>query len=69
MDFLHATMESILKKDRLARMKIPGMIELRVDLIVVGAVLIKKLFELWNFSDVRVSSYSLKEGVRAVMLR
>jgi exopolyphosphatase/guanosine-5'-triphosphate,3'-diphosphate pyrophosphatase len=69
MDFLFATMESILEKDRYARMQIPGMIELRVDLIVVGAVLIKKLFEMWNFSDVRVSSYSLKEGVRSVMLR
>ncbi len=69
MDFLQSAMESILKKDRKARMQIPGMIELRVDLIVVGVVLIKKLLDIREFSSVRVSSYSLKEGVRSVMLK
>jgi exopolyphosphatase/guanosine-5'-triphosphate,3'-diphosphate pyrophosphatase len=69
MDFLILMMELILKKDRQERMQIPGMIELRVDLIVVGVVLIRQLLEMWDFSNIRVSSYSLKEGVRAVMLK
>ena len=53
----------LLIKDREARMLIPGMIEMRVDMIVVACCLIKELLEKHPFTRIRVSTYSLKEGV------
>ena len=53
----------LLIKDREARMLIPGMIEMRVDMIVVACCLIKYLLENFPFNRIRVSTYSLKEGV------
>jgi exopolyphosphatase/guanosine-5'-triphosphate,3'-diphosphate pyrophosphatase len=57
--------EEFLIKDRDARMQIPGMIEMRVDMIVVACCLIKYLLGRHHFENIRVSSYSLKEGVLA----
>ncbi len=50
-------------KNRAERLKIPGMIEMRVDMIVVACCLIKFLLSQFPFHQVRVSTYSLKEGV------
>jgi exopolyphosphatase/guanosine-5'-triphosphate,3'-diphosphate pyrophosphatase len=44
------------------------MIEMRVDMIVVACCLIKFLLTHHAFSQIRVSSYSLKEGVLASLL-
>ena len=55
-------------KNREERMKIPGMIELRVDMIVVGSCLIKFLLDSYDFQSIRVSTYSLKEGVLKSMV-
>ncbi len=55
----------IVSKDRIARMQIPGMIEMRVDMIVVACCLIKFVLAQHSFGKLRVSSYSLKEGVLA----
>ena len=52
-------------KNRAERLLIPGMIEMRVDMIVVACCLIKFLLSNFPFTQVRVSSYSLKEGVLA----
>ena len=60
--------EELLVKDRVARMQIPGMIEMRVDMIVVACCLIKFLLTHHAFSQIRVSSYSLKEGVLTSLL-
>lgn len=60
--------EELLVKDRVARMQIPGMIEMRVDMIVVACCLIKFLLTHHAFSQIRVSSYSLKEGVLVSLL-
>jgi len=49
-------------------MQIPGMIELRVDMIVVACCLIKFILSRLLFSQIRVSSYSLKEGVMASLM-
>lgn len=57
--------EELLAKDRAARMQIPGMIEMRVDMIVVACCLIKYLLSHHHLKRIRVSSYSLKEGVLA----
>ncbi len=50
-------------KTRAERLQIKGMIELRVDMIVVGCCLIDYLLNRYTFQDLTVSSYSLKEGV------
>ncbi len=60
--------EELLVKDRAARMQIAGMIEMRVDMIVVACCLIKYLLAQNTFTQIRVSSYSLKEGVLASLL-
>lgn len=65
MDAFDDIYEELLLKDRAARMQIPGMIEMRVDMIVVACCLIKFLLSKHKFDYIRVSSYSLKEGVLA----
>lgn len=55
----------LLIKDRQARMAIPGMIEMRVDMIVVACCLINFLLGQYSFKQIRVSTYALKEGILA----
>ncbi len=57
----------LLLKNRAERMQIPGMIEMRVDMIVVACCLIKFILDQRSFEAIRVSSYSLKEGVVAAI--
>jgi len=58
-----AISRSLYSKTRDERMQIPGMIELRVDMIVVGCCLIQCLLDRYSFARVTVSTYSLKEGI------
>lgn len=58
----------LLKKNREERMQIPGMIEMRVDMILVACCLIRYLLEHHPFERIRVSTYSLKEGVLASLI-
>lgn len=67
MDAFTDMYDDLVVKDRAARMQIPGMIEMRVDMIVVACCLIKFLLSIHTFRQIRVSSYSLKEGVLASM--
>jgi exopolyphosphatase/guanosine-5'-triphosphate,3'-diphosphate pyrophosphatase len=57
--------QDIIQKNRVDRMKIPGMIEMRVDMIVVASSLINYLLRRFGLEQIRVSSYALKEGVLA----
>ncbi len=59
----YAIYKDLLKKDRAERMQIPGMIDMRVDMIVVACCLVRFILEKHPFTRVRVSTYSLKEGV------
>jgi exopolyphosphatase/guanosine-5'-triphosphate,3'-diphosphate pyrophosphatase len=59
----------IISKNRAERMIIAGMIEMRVDMIVVACCLIKFIIDRFAFDGIRVSSYSLKEGVLAALLQ
>lgn len=47
------------------RMAISGMIELRVDMIVPGVVLIAHVLKSSNIKQIRCSTYALKEGIMA----
>lgn len=57
--------DELLYKPRRERLAIPGMIEMRVDMIVVACCLIQFLLKRHSFKSIRVSAYSLKEGVLA----
>lgn len=49
-------------------MDIPGMIEMRVDMIVVAVCLIQFLIDNNEFIDIKVSTYALKEGLLDAIL-
>lgn len=53
----------LLQKNREQRMAVPGMIEMRVDMIVVACCLIEFILNRHPFETIRVSTWSLKEGV------
>ncbi|QMW02965.1 Ppx/GppA phosphatase family protein [Spirosoma foliorum] len=57
--------ELLITKNHAERMEIPGMIELRVDMIVVAVCLIDYVLRTYGISQIRTSTYSLKEGVFA----
>lgn len=57
--------DELILKNREERLLIPGMIEMRVDMIVVACCLIRHLIGRYAFQNIRVSTYALKEGVMA----
>lgn len=58
----------LISKNRAERMQMPGMVEMRVEMIVVACCLINFVIHQFSFDRIRVSSYSLKEGVLAAYL-
>ncbi len=50
------------------RMALPGMKELRVDMIVVGVCLIDFVLKRFDIQQIKVSNYALKEGVLSRLL-
>jgi len=61
----YSTYQELIIKNRDQRLLIPGMVEMRVDMIVVTCCLIRFILENHSFEKIRVSGYSLKEGVLA----
>lgn len=61
--------QELISKNRSERLKIPGMIEMRVDMIVVATVLIKYILNRHSFEQMRVSTYALKEGVLSEIIK
>ncbi|GAB3540382.1 Ppx/GppA phosphatase family protein [Spirosoma fluminis] len=55
--------EQLISRNREERMQIPGMIELRVDMIVVAVCLIDYVLKTYHIPAIKTSTYSLKEGV------
>lgn len=62
-DYFYTICVELISKKREDRLKIPGMIAMRVDMIVVASFLIKLLVEELELNQIRVSSFALKEGV------
>jgi exopolyphosphatase/guanosine-5'-triphosphate,3'-diphosphate pyrophosphatase len=54
--------EQLIFSTREERMKIAGMKELRVDMIVVAMILIKFLLQTFGIQKIKISNYALKEG-------
>ena len=65
----HDLYHELTSKNKEERMQIPGMIELRVDMIVVAAVLIRFILEEYQLQNIRVSTYALKEGVMSRIVK
>ena len=55
--------QALITKNRQERLAIPGMIEMRVDMIVVASILIHYIISRFSISSIRVSAYALKEGI------
>ncbi len=53
----------IISKTREERLAMPGMIEMRVDMIVVACCLIRFIVNKTSIKKLRASGYALKEGV------
>jgi exopolyphosphatase/guanosine-5'-triphosphate,3'-diphosphate pyrophosphatase len=53
----------LLPLNRAKRLEIPGMIELRADMIVVASILIDFILHTLELHKIRISSYALKEGI------
>ncbi len=63
MDEYYLIHKDIISKPKAERMLIPGMIEMRVEMIVVACLLIKFILEKLEIQELRISGFSLKEGV------
>ena len=59
----------LVSKNHDERMALAGMIELRVDMIVVGACLIDFVLKRFDIQQIKVSNYALKEGILSKILR
>lgn len=67
-DSFSEILQELIEKNRNERLVIPGMIEMRVDMIVVAAWLIQFVLDRLRISHLRVSAYALKEGVLQEMV-
>lgn len=60
-DFYHFY-QLLIERNHEQRMALPGMIELRVDMIVVAVCLIDFVLRTYQINAIQVSTYALKEG-------
>lgn len=51
------------QKNHIQRLEIPGMVDMRADMIVVASWLIHFVLEKYQIRQIRVSAYALKEGL------
>ncbi len=61
--------KNLISKNREERLQIPGMIEMRVDMIVVASILVSFVLDTLKMDNIRVSSYALKEGLLLQMIQ
>jgi exopolyphosphatase/guanosine-5'-triphosphate,3'-diphosphate pyrophosphatase len=55
--------QTILKSTIAERTEMKGLVAMRVDMIVISSILVKFIVDSFNISQMRLSTYSLKEGV------
>ncbi|NQZ76190.1 MAG: hypothetical protein HRT61_08775 [Ekhidna sp.] len=55
--------QKLIQKTRAERLAVPGMIAMRVDMIVVACILVDQIIRKLNIENIRVSAYALKEGI------
>lgn len=55
--------QELLHKNHNQRLAIPGMLEMRVDMIVLASIIVDFVLETYALQELKVSAYALKEGV------
>lgn len=55
--------EKIIKMSYQERLKVKGLIEMRVDMITISCLFVNYIIQEFKLKQLRVSTYSLKEGV------
>lgn len=55
--------EELVSKSREERLRIPGMVGFRAEMIVVASLLVDYIIRKFHIQKIRVSGYALKEGV------
>ncbi len=63
LNVFHEINEDIISKDREQRLEIPGMIAMRVDMIVVACSLIEYVISIIDIENIKSSTFALKEGL------
>jgi exopolyphosphatase/guanosine-5'-triphosphate,3'-diphosphate pyrophosphatase len=61
--------ESVIESTREERLKMKGLIEMRVDMIVVSMIIIQYVVWAFDIQKLRLSTYALKEGVLYGLLK
>jgi exopolyphosphatase/guanosine-5'-triphosphate,3'-diphosphate pyrophosphatase len=64
-----AIYKSILKSTKEERLQMKGLVEMRVDMIVVSSIIVHFVLTEFKLSKMRLSTYALKEGVLHTLLR
>jgi len=62
-DGFNNSFQRVASKNKKDRLEMPGMQELRVDMIVVAAFIINFIIKNFQIKQIRVSAHSLKEGM------
>ncbi|MBN8702529.1 MAG: exopolyphosphatase [Bacteroidetes bacterium] len=58
-----ATHQFLLKSTQQERLQTPGLVPMRADMIVLGSIFVNYILEKTNLKKMRLSTFSLKEGV------
>ncbi|GHB88645.1 Ppx/GppA phosphatase family protein [Persicitalea jodogahamensis] len=69
MEEFYRSFELLLSRNHDERLAIPGMVPLRVDMIVVAACLIDYILRTHTIQQIKVSTYALKEGVLQSLMK
>jgi exopolyphosphatase/guanosine-5'-triphosphate,3'-diphosphate pyrophosphatase len=60
--------DELVRSDRIRRLNLKGLIEMRVDMIVISVLLARFVLRELGLSGMRLSTYALKEGVLSELL-
>ncbi len=55
--------QDVIKSTKEDRLKMKGLIAMRVDMIVIASIIVNLVLKTFNIKKMRLSTYSLKEGV------
>lgn len=63
MDDCLAVYDLLLKSTKAERLKMKGLVEMRVDMIVISSIIVHFILSTFGIEKMRLSTYSMKEGV------
>lgn len=69
LEYCEEIYKSILKSTNAERLKMKGLVAMRVDMIVVSSIIVNFVIREFAIEKMRLSTYSLKEGVLCEVLK